>query len=207
MKIHSLYDGGYGSMCYLVSDDEEKAAVLIDPSVSYGRALASFSGQIPKISAILLTHGHFDHILSLDELRRAFPDTPVYIHEGDASFLGDANKNAYAFFFNEERIWRPANRLLHDGDELPLGDETVRVLHTPGHTPGSICLICGEDDLITGDTLFDGNYGRYDLWGGNYDCLVASMRELGTLPERMTIYPGHGGTAKLGASLRATGLI
>ena len=205
MTIHSIAPASFAANCYLIVESGQ--ALVVDPAVSLSAILQALGEQNATCRGIVLTHGHFDHLLSLDELRRAFPDAPVYIHKGDASFLGDANKNAYAFFFQEDRVWQPATKLLCDGDEIELGSSSVRVIHTPGHTPGSICLACGENDLITGDTLFDGNYGRYDLWGGSLDALVDSMKRLATLPDRLTIYPGHGGTAHLGASLRMTGLI
>lgn len=205
MVIRSIAPASFASNCYLIVEDAH--ALVVDPAVSISAILSALGEQNAVCDGIVLTHGHFDHILSLDELRRAFPDAPVYIHKEDASFLGDADKNAYAFFFREDRTWAPANRLLNDGDEISLGGQSIRVLHTPGHTPGSICLRCGEDDLITGDTLFDGNYGRYDLWGGSLDALIDSMHRLATLPEQLTIYPGHGGTGTLGPALRMTGLI
>ena len=205
MHIRSIAPASFAANCYLIVCDGH--ALVVDPAVSVSAMLSALGEENATCDGIVLTHGHFDHILSLDELRRAFPDAPVYIHKGDADFLTDSDKNAYAFFFHEHRVWRPASRTLVDGDVLTLGGESIRVMHTPGHTPGSICLVCGENDLITGDTLFDGNYGRYDLWGGSFDALVASMKELSALPEDTVIYPGHGGTARLGASLRATGLI
>lgn len=205
MVIRSIAPASFASNCYLIVEDAH--ALVVDPAVSISAILSALGEQNAVCDGIVLTHGHFDHMLSLDELRRAFPDAPVYIHKEDASFLGDADKNAYAFFFREDRIWAPANRLLNDGDEISLGGQSICVLHTPGHTPGSICLRCGEDDLITGDTLFDGNYGRYDLWGGSLESLIDSMKRLSTLPEHLTIYPGHGTSAKLGPALRMTGLI
>ncbi|MBO5898666.1 MAG: MBL fold metallo-hydrolase [Clostridia bacterium] len=205
MTIRSIAPASFAANCYLIIEDGH--ALVVDPAVSLSAILQALGTEGASCDGIVLTHGHFDHMLTLDELRRAFPDAPVYVHEGDASFLGDSHKNAFSFFFQEDRVWKPADKLLRDGDGIPLGGKTVRVLHTPGHTPGSICLVCGEDDLITGDTLFDGNYGRYDLWGGNLDALIDSMRLLATLPETMTIYPGHGGTAQLGGSIRMTGLI
>lgn len=205
MTIRSIAPASFASNCYLIVEDGH--ALVVDPAVSIAAILQELGEVGASCEGIVLTHGHFDHILSLDELRRAFPDAPVYIHAADASFLGDSEKNAFAFFFREDRTWKPADKHLHDGDEIPLGDKSVRVIHTPGHTPGSICLVCGENDLVTGDTLFDGNYGRYDLWGGSLDALVDSMKRLATLPEAMTIYPGHGGTAKLGPALHMTGLL
>ena len=205
MVIRSIAPASFASNCYLIVSDGH--ALVIDPAVSLSAILSALGEEDAVCDGIVLTHGHFDHMLSLDELRRAFPDAPVYIHEEDASFLGDGRKNAYTFFFHQERAWKPADKTLRDGEEIVLGNERIRVIHTPGHTPGSICLVCGESDLITGDTLFDGNYGRYDLWGGSLEALIDSMRLLATLSQDLTIYPGHGGTAQLGAALRATGLI
>jgi glyoxylase-like metal-dependent hydrolase (beta-lactamase superfamily II) len=205
MTIRSIAPASFASNCYLIVEDGH--ALVVDPAVSLAAILQALGEEGAACEGIVLTHGHFDHMLSLDGLRRAFPDAPVYIHQGDAPFLGDAEKNAYAFFFHEDRTWAPADKLLLDGDEIALGGAVVRVLHTPGHTPGSICLACGADDLITGDTLFDGGYGRYDLWGGSLDALVDSMKRLTALPEHLTIYPGHGGSATLGSALRMTGLV
>lgn len=205
MLIRSIAPRSFASNCYLVVSDGH--ALVVDPAVSLSAILTALGEEGATCEGIVLTHGHFDHMLTLDELRRAFPDTPVYIHREDASYLGDSQKNAFSFFFHQDRVWQPADKLLTDGDTIPLGDETVRIVHTPGHTPGSICLYCGEHDLITGDTLFDGGYGRCDLWGGSFTALIESLQTLATLPEQLTIYPGHGGKARLGASLRATGLI
>ncbi len=205
MVIYSIAPQSFASNCYLAVEDGH--ALVIDPAVSLSAILSALGEQDAACEGIVLTHGHFDHMLSLDELRHAFPDAPVYVHKEDAHYLGDSQKNAFALFFRQERVWQDADRLLVDGDAIPLGDKTVRVIHTPGHTPGSICLYCGENDLITGDTLFDGGYGRCDLAGGSLTALVASLKKLTTLPERLTIHPGHGGTASLGAALRATGLI
>lgn len=205
MRIVCIAPASFASNCYLAVSGGE--ALVVDPSVSVSAILGELSAQGAACRGILLTHGHFDHMLSLDELRRVFPDVPVYIHRGDADFLTDGEKNAFSFFFHEERVWQRATHELADGDEIALGDEIIRVIHTPGHTPGSICLYCGENDLITGDTLFDGGYGRCDLAGGSFTSLVESLKKLSTLPEHLIIHPGHGGTARLGAALRATGLV
>lgn len=205
MTIRSIAPASFASNCYLIVENGH--ALVVDPAVSLAAILQALGEENAVCEGIVLTHGHFDHMLTLDELRHAFPDAPVYIHEADASFLGDSSKNAFSFFFMQDRVWKPADKTLRDGDGITLGGNVIRVIHTPGHTPGSICLACGEDDLITGDTLFDGNYGRYDLWGGSLDALVDSMHRLATLPEQLTIYPGHGGTGTLGPALRMTGLI
>lgn len=205
MIIRSIAPASFASNCYLIVADGH--ALVVDPAVSLSAILSALGEESAACEGIVLTHGHFDHMLTLDELRRAFPDAPVYIHEQDATYLGDSRKNAFAFFFQQDRTWQNADRTLRDGDTIPFGKSSVRVLHTPGHTPGSICLVCGDNDLITGDTLFDGNYGRYDLWGGSLDALIDSMRLLATLPEHLTIHPGHGGTARLGDAVRMTGFV
>ena len=205
MLIRSIAPQSFASNCYLVVSDGQ--ALVVDPAVSLSAILGALGEQNAVCVGIVLPHGHFDHMLTLDKLRRAFPDAPVYIHREDASYLGDSQKNAFSLFFHQDRVWQAADKLLVDGDILPLGKESVRVVHTPGHTPGSICLACGDNDLVTGDTLFDGGYGRCDLWGGSLTHLIDSLQKLETLPEHLTIHPGHGGSARLGAALRATGLI
>lgn len=205
MVIRPIAPQSFASNCYLIVSDGH--ALVVDPAVSLTAILTALNEMEAVCEGIVLTHGHFDHMLSLDELRRALPDAPVYIHAHDASYLGDSQKNAFALFFRQQRVWQAADRLLHGGDTLPLGAEAVRVLHTPGHTPGSICLACGKDDLITGDTLFESGYGRCDLMGGSLGALVESLQRLKALPEHLTIHPGHGGPSRLGAALNATGLI
>ena len=188
MKIHSFFDGGYGSMCYLaVSGDE---AVLIDPSVSYASAMASYGNVLPKIKAILLTHGHFDHIFGADVLRQKYC-IPLAIHEADGDMLCDPMKNASMLFFRESHIYHPAEKLLRDGDEIAVGTSTIRVMHTPGHSPGSVCYCMGKD-CITGDTLFRESIGRTDLPGGNSEAISRSLEKLAAVADDIQIYPGHG---------------
>ena len=125
---------------------------------------------------------------------------PAYIHESDAEMLNDGEKNASAFFFGSPRAWRDAEIKLADGDTVTLGDEQIRVIHTPGHTPGSVCYDCG-DFLLTGDTLFANSIGRCDLWGGDEALMRDSLALLRTLPQSVTIYSGHGEPAKLADAL------
>ena len=151
------------------------------------------------VDGILLTHGHFDHVFSLDGLRTA-TGVEACIHEEDAVMLTDGKKNAFYDFFGKERTYAPAERLLCDGEMIPLGNEEITVLHTPGHTRGSTCYLCGEI-LITGDTLFSEGYGRCDLWGGDMEQMRASLSRLSELDKSITIYPGHGCSARLGDAL------
>jgi glyoxylase-like metal-dependent hydrolase (beta-lactamase superfamily II) len=206
MKVECYGGYGHASNCYLVTDDGETEAIIIDPSVSFTPLSRSRGRLLPKITGILLTHAHYDHMLAVDEWREK-TGAPLLIHAADAPALSDGIRNVWRMFTGADGGTGPAERLLTEGDIIRCGKEELRVLSTPGHTPGSICLACGADDLITGDTLFDGGYGRYDLWGGSLDALVDSMKRLTALPEHLTIYPGHGGSATLGSALRMTGLV
>ena len=115
--------------------------------------------------------------------------------------LTDAHKNAFFTFFRQERVYRAPERMLADGDELHLGDEIIRVISTPGHSQGSVCFLCNDEFLLTGDTLFADGYGRYDLYGGDGEILFASLASLRTLPPSLPIYPGHGESTHLGMAL------
>ena len=197
MKIHSFFDGGYGSMCYLaVSGDE---AVLIDPSVSYASAMASYGNVLPKIKAILLTHGHFDHILAVDEWREK-TGAPVCVSYEDACMLTDPSLSCYRMFFGTDTVHEAADRLLSEGDIIRFGDASFRVFKAPGHTAGSLVYV-GDGVLFTGDTIFsDGGYGRYDLPSGSASHLFESIRKIfSTFSPTYRIYPGHGGSSTLAA--------
>lgn len=203
MKIRSISPDSFASNCYLVIEGGQ--AMVVDPGVSLRAIQSALDAEGATLCGILLTHGHFDHILTLDELRDAYPDAPVYLHAADAELLADGEKNAFALFMGQDRTWRPADHLLTDGEIILLGDARIRVRHTPGHTRGSVCYLCG-DDLITGDTLFAQGFGRYDLYGGDWAALARSLRELTELSPALRIHPGHGMSATLGDALGGMGL-
>ncbi len=202
MNIYTLLPKSFGSNCYVLTSldqDGRLHAAVIDPSVDADEILRLIADKGALLESIILTHGHFDHISSLDYLRD-MTGAPAYIHKNDAEMLSDGEKNAHSFFFGNDKKWRPAENLLEDGDVLTLGDETIKVISTPGHSKGSICLLCG-DFLITGDTLFANGFGRYDLHGGNPSALARSLKSLRELDQDLTIYPGHGDSVRLGAAL------
>ena len=202
MEIFNLFPGSWASNCYvLVAEDKqgEKHAAVIDPSADSNEIISLISSKCARLEYIILTHGHFDHIISLDSLREA-THAEVYIHKDDAEMLNDGEKNAYKLFFGRDMICMPADRLWSGGEKLTLGDETIEVISTPGHSKGSVCLKY-NDIMLTGDTLFAQGYGRYDLHGGNAAQLMLSLRSFEAYDKSITIYPGHGGSCTLGEAL------
>ncbi|MBE6694808.1 MAG: MBL fold metallo-hydrolase [Ruminococcaceae bacterium] len=204
MKIINLFPQGFGSNCYLVEDAGE--ALIIDPSASADSILAALKhdGCVPV--GILLTHGHFDHIFSADTLRRRASELniflPLMIHADDSPMLSDGKKSAFYTFFGRDIKYAPAERLLCDGDTVTVGNSTITVRHTPGHSPGSVCYICESAGVIfTGDTIFADGYGRYDLWGGSREILANSIKALRELDGNLTAYPGHGDSTRLSFAL------
>lgn len=195
LKLERLRTYGYQANCYLLWDDTSGKGFLIDPSVSVETIEASLAEHGVTLEMVLLTHGHFDHIISVDAVRERF-HVPVCIHAGDAEFLTDPLKNASALLIGEDQKYEPAEILLHDGDRLTLGSETVRVIASPGHSPGSVCFEAA-DFMLTGDTLFCDNIGRTDLYGGDPRVLCASLQRLVRSEKDVPIHPGHGYPGKL----------
>ena len=188
----------WGSNCYLLTSGSH--AAIVDPSADAKTLCNLLSQRGLTLDYILLTHGHFDHIISIDTLRD-LTGAQVWIHESEQKFPEDAHKNAFYQFFHMERSYRRPEQTLHDGQTLMLGEEPIRVIHTPGHTMGSVCFLCNIELLITGDTLFADSYGRYDLYSGDEALLFHSLRSLRSLPQSLPIYPGHGSAYTLGDAL------
>ena len=203
MKIQNLYPGSWGSNCYLLSSGA--FAAIVDPSADATTLTAALAKEGLTLSYILLTHGHFDHIVSIDTLRQK-TGAPVLIHEDDMELPGDSHKNAFYDFFFMERAYNTPDASLCHGQIITLGDETIEVLHTPGHTRGSVCFLCNNELLLTGDTLFDGGYGRFDLYGGDPKALMRSLESLKELPGYLTVYPGHGPSTTLANALTRLGI-
>ncbi len=177
--------GPLGTQCYLIWADGRDDCVVIDPGFEPEKIRAALSGR--RIAAILLTHGHFDHIGGVRALMDQ--DTALVIHALDAPMLSDPELNA-GYLINTTVTAPQPTHLVAEGDEVTYGGVSLRVLHTPGHTPGSVCYLA-EPWLFTGDTLFHGGYGRTDLPGGSMTQLRASLRRLMSLIPQWEVLPGH----------------
>ena len=188
IEIRPLTVGPVRTNCYVVCREGRDDCAVIDPGDQPERIRQVCAGR--RIAAILLTHGHFDHIAAV---RALCEGAEIIIHELDACMLTDARKNAGAGFYMP--VTAPeATRTVREGDTVEAAGLSFRVLHTPGHTPGSVCYEL-EDVLFTGDTLFADGCGRTDLWGGNSEDMQASLRRLAALRAGRRILPGHGGFA------------
>lgn len=180
MNIKAMQVGPIGTNCYLLEDESTRQAAVIDPGGDAPRLLAALKGL--DVRRILLTHGHYDHTGAAAELAAALPQAEVYIHERD---YRDVDPGLFPL-----RTQLSAVNFYGEGDRLPLGELTLEVLHTPGHSQGSVTLRCG-DVLFCGDTLFAGSCGRTDFPGGDTAKILASMRRLGELEGNLQVLPGH----------------
>lgn len=194
--IESIKTPGMGVNCYLLACEQTKKAILIDPGAGSKMIESWVKDKDFEIVYILLTHGHYDHIGSVEYLRKEF-NTKVAIHKDDADMLTDPTKNLSSFLGKGIAL-SPAEILLEDNQELEVGEITLKVIHTPGHTPGGICILT-DDGLISGDTLFDGSVGRADFPGGNMQLLISSIQNrLMDLPDETVVYPGHESRTTIG---------
>ena len=184
----------YGSNCYLLLSAGEY--VVIDPSADYSDAIKAHPEIEGKVKYVLLTHAHFDHMLAINSW--ADKCETVYVGDADSPALSDAAKNCYLGFLGiDDGYYGPYQRL-KDGDDIRLGDEVIKVIACPGHTPGGVSYKIGND-IFCGDTAFaGGGYGRCDLPGGDIDVLEKTLIKLITqLPGESVFYPGHGASTTL----------
>ena len=194
MEIKMMQVAPLGTNCYLICDETEKVCAVVDPGGSAGNVAAAIreTGCEPK--CILLTHGHYDHTGGVDELREVWPDIRVYLSHKDHFPAGSA----------EARLFLPLGGEITDygeGDTVTVGSLQVKVLSTPGHSEGSVCLLC-EDMLISGDTLFADSCGRTDFTGGSMRKMMASLKRLAQLEGNPAVLPGHMETSDLDTERR-----
>lgn len=186
MNIHHIQVGMIQTNCYILWDDTEKKALIIDPGADGEKILKWIDSEGLTPLAILLTHGHFDHTGGIKRIQDK-THIPLYVHPADSFIL---------------RRSLVIEHPLHDGQQLHLGGLDIRVLHTPGHTPGSVCFLIG-DTLLAGDTVLEGTVGRTDLHGGDSRALIRSLQEkIIPLDDAIRIYSGHGAPSTIAKERR-----
>lgn len=187
MQVKTMPVGPIGTNCYILEDEAAKVCAVVDPGGDAEEILKVIGGDGMALTAILLTHAHYDHTGGVAGLEAAFPDTPVYVHRAETES-------------GQPALFPPLPagvlRFYDDGDRVAVGGLEAAVLHTPGHSKGSVVLQCG-DVLFTGDTLFQGSCGRTDLPGGSYDEIMASLARLAGLEGDYHVCPGHEGLSTL----------
>jgi hydroxyacylglutathione hydrolase len=185
--------GMFSTNCYVVSCTETLSSVIIDPGfeskIEAEKVFSYIASNSLKMKLIVCTHGHPDHNSGNELVKDRF-QVPICIHENDAYMLGESGR-AIAKYFGYNAVSPSPDRLFHEGDCVEVGDEFLRVLHTPGHSPGSITLL-SERVLFSGDTLFAGSIGRTDFPGSSNSQMLDSLKKLIRLPSLSLVYPGHG---------------
>lgn len=191
MRINQYVVGPVQTNCYFVINDETKELLIVDPGASASALAGKAREEGLTAVAILLTHGHFDHATAAEDLATELGGIPIYVHEAEKETLTDPELNA-SWMMGQSMTFS-ADEFVKDEQELDLAGFHIRVLFTPGHTPGGCCYYFPyEDVLFSGDTLFCMSVGRTDFKKGSMADLVRSIKEkLMVLPERTTVYPGH----------------
>jgi glyoxylase-like metal-dependent hydrolase (beta-lactamase superfamily II) len=196
MKYKEVVVGALETNCFLVYCEETLQCAVVDPGAEPERIFLEIAEAELKPVVIINTHGHVDHIGANRDMKDHF-GVPLYIHAADSPMLGKIQQLELSLFLGAKDS-PPADHLMSDGEEIKIGNSVLRVLHTPGHSPGSVSLL-GDGFLLSGDTLFLEGVGRTDLPGGSQKQLEQSLREkVMTLPDETVILPGHGPLTSVG---------
>lgn len=196
--IHRFTDSTVGANTYLVWDEQSMEGFVLDLAVPPQTVRAYAEERGITVKYLILSHGHYDHAYFAKDYAPLFPDVPLYCHENEKMILSDPMANVSALI-GQPTIYPAPDKTLADGDTVTLGSSVWRVIHTPGHTPGCICLYNeAEKRMITGDTLFaDGGFGRFDFKYGDKTVLGQSLQRLFAMDAEIAIYPGHGRASTL----------
>ena len=204
MRIESLVVGALEVNCFIITDGSSADAAIVDPGGDADAIIARVETMAAEPRLIVNTHCHGDHIAANQALKRSWPDASLVAHALDAPALTDPQSNL-SFLLGFSIVSPPADRVVEEGDEIQVGSLTFRVIHTPGHTPGGMCLLADEEPpvLLSGDTLFAGSVGRYDFPGGDHRALIESIRtKLLALPDETRVFTGHGPPTSIGEERR-----
>lgn len=194
----------YENTIVLLPDDKKHGSVVVDPGGDGDLLMDVLQGNNTFAQKIILTHAHIDHVSALTVLKKAFPDTIIMMHPDDKELYTHMGLQSRLFAQPMPQV-PPIDRFIRDGDILKHNGMTIKVIHTPGHSKGSICLFIPDeaDLLLSGDTLFREGVGRTDLLGGSHEDLIKSIREkLMVLDDNTLVIPGHGGDTTIGHERR-----
>ncbi len=204
MKVVQIPNGAFLENCYLVIDEAARECAVVDPGEEAGLILQQVAAAGARPVAVWLTHAHLDHVLGVARVA-AETGVPVYLHPADRALYDHVSEQAAAFGMRAAAgpsSPPPPDRPFVHGDAVRVGGMAFAVRHTPGHSPGSVCL-AGDGVVFVGDVLFQGSIGRTDLPGGDMETLLASIeRELLVLPDSTIVYSGHGPQTTIGAERR-----
>ena len=202
IELYGMRVSAFSTNCYLVKNGETGEGFIIDPGDSAEKLIDVIKKEGVTLTAIYLTHGHLDNMMAAERIREEF-NVPVYCHEAELAVLADPVQNLTSRFMRNGYVLKDAIGL-KDGAEFTAAGIPVRLLHTPGHTPGGCCYYLYEDGyLFSGDTLFLRSVGNTEFPGGSMGTLARSIREkLYTLPEETRVYAGHGETTDIGSEMR-----
>ena len=199
MIIDSIVAGAFHSNCYLIAEHEGDEGIIIDPGDDGDAILQMAARHRTRIIGILMTHGHIDHIAAADAVRKA-TGAPLYLSPADQPLFENLPLQASAFGSQADKIPGPIEPL-SDGRNIVCGQLNLRIIETPGHSPGSVCIFVDGSPgvLFSGDTLFAGGIGRTDLWGGSYRQLLEMIRtKVLSMDDRIRVLPGHGEATTIG---------
>jgi len=195
MLVERFSVGALEVNCWVVADSGTREAMIVDPGDEPDRIGDWVEEKKLKVKYLVCTHTHFDHVGGLPELKES-TGAEIVIHKAELPIYERAAEMARLWGFQLESLPKP-DRFVAEGDILALGSLSFQVWHTPGHSPGGICLV-GKEEVFTGDSLFAGSIGRTDLPGGSYELLMRSLHRLSTLPDEMKVYAGHGPASRIG---------
>lgn len=197
MIFKALIVGQLDSNCYIIGDENSKEGMIVDAGGDADRILEVVSGTGLVIKYLVVTHGHFDHCGAIKSLKDSLK-CEILAHKEDLPVLQRSKESAQRWGLDVDQAPDP-DRFIDEKDTIAVGSLIFTVIHTPGHSPGGICLYCASENLLlSGDTLFQGSIGRTDFPGGSMDQLTASIQEkLYTLPDETTVYSGHGGVTSI----------